>query len=119
MGPDKVFRLQQSPPAGAPLMITLKGLVLDFFQRTGRISATLDELARSDEIKQCWKQVGRIPLWKLLKQFPTVMEQKQQSNGVWLISLTGEEDLAQPVRLPVVPHSPTSMEEEGTSITSC
>jgi len=79
--------MQKSPPASGASMQALKQSVLDYFVARKREMATMDELAFDPTIKTHWKAIGRIPLWKLLKQFPSELQQQQQVQGVWLISV--------------------------------
>ncbi|CAD7922721.1 unnamed protein product [Amoebophrya sp. A120] len=50
-------------------------------------SCTVEEAAREPGIKAAWKAIGRVPLWKLVKQFPAdiQVQQKQQVDGSWRI----------------------------------
>jgi len=105
---EKVLRLQKSPPSSAPLMLRLKNHVLAYFRTNGKNyqdtdmqhlsdnleadsnsprTVTLDTLARDPDIHDTWKRIGRVPLWKLLKQFSGVMEQRQQSDGFWKVRI--------------------------------
>lgn len=66
-------------------MRKLERVVVAFLQEHGEV--TMDAAARDAGVKEAWKEVGRVPLWKLLKQFPDSVFQKQQSDGVWKIKL--------------------------------
>jgi len=89
----KYMQLQRSPPSTEKEMQSLRLAVLQFFEENNRSSATVDELAMAPRVKSAWKAIGRIPLWKLLKQFPHVLKQQQQPSGVWLITLDKESAL--------------------------
>jgi len=75
-----------SPPLSSePAMRKLERVVVAFLKEHGEV--TMDAAARDAGVKEAWKEVGRVPLWKLLKQFPDSVFQKQQSDGVWKIKL--------------------------------
>ncbi|CAD7956268.1 unnamed protein product [Amoebophrya sp. A25] len=78
------------PPASEPDMQKLHKAILKFLDE--KPTASVDEAARDFDVKTCWKSVGRVPLWKLLKQFPSTVHQKQQPDGVWIIRRVTEED---------------------------
>jgi len=91
--PSVHVQLPKQPPAPKEdNMRVLRKAILAYFTKYELEEAILDNVCRDSDVKAAWKKIGRVPLWKLVKQFPRDMNQRQMADGSWKLWL-----LANPV----------------------
>eukprot|EP00392_Amoebophrya_sp_AT5.2_P003068 g3073.t1 len=81
--PSVHVQLPKQPPAPKEdNMRVLRKAILAYFTKYELEEAILDNVCRDSDVKAAWKKIGRVPLWKLVKQFPRDMNQRQMADAM-------------------------------------
>ncbi|CAD7960306.1 unnamed protein product [Amoebophrya sp. A120] len=87
-GKNESLQLPKQPPRPKEeCMQSLKKAILNYFCKYELEEAVLDRVCKDHDVKSAWKEIGRVPLWKLVKQFPSDMTQRQLADGTWKLWL--------------------------------
>ncbi|CAD7948681.1 unnamed protein product [Amoebophrya sp. A25] len=86
-GPVDVHLPKQPPKPSMNGMQVLRAAILAYFTKYELEECNLDSMAKDADVKAAWKTIGRVPLWKLVKQFPCDMSQRQLADGTWKLWL--------------------------------